>query len=200
MLEADTPGFGIAEGETTVHHTLRTGSFPAMTFLLFLSLLGGNGPAVALASPVDKKGTVQRPVPLKPAAGRPHAEIKPPRTKSPTQIEAPRSSAKVQPDSNPSAARPSKARRHRKSGKAAPQAPVVLPKPDLSYHGILEQPQRYDPRRERGKAGSPNPQAGELLQEHFQELDQNHDGVIDPFERALGRLDMDRDLAIRQWE
>jgi hypothetical protein len=168
--------------------------------LVLAGLLGIGIPTVGLAAPADKKGTVGRPAPLKPVAGAPHSEVKPPRRKSPVQVDAPRPSAKLQSDSKPPSARPNKARRHRKSEKTSPKAAVVLPKPDLSYHGILEQPQRYDPRRERGRAGPPTPQAGEVLHEHFRELDQNRDGVIDPFERALGRLDMDRDLAIRQWE
>jgi hypothetical protein len=45
-----------------------------------------------------------------------------------------------------------------------------------------------------------SPLAGELQLDHFTELDRNHDGAIDPFERALGRLDLDRDLHSRQWE
>ena len=77
---------------------------------------------------------------------------------------------------------------------------MVQPKPDLSYHGILEQPRRYDPSRAHRKGGVANPQASELLHDHFQELDKNRDGMIDPFERALGRLDIDRDLTNRQWE
>lgn len=73
-------------------------------------------------------------------------------------------------------------------------------KPDLSYHGMLEQPGRYDPSPARRKGGVPNPQAGDLRYDHFQELDRNRDGVIDPFERVSGRLDIDRDLAQRQRE
>jgi hypothetical protein len=81
-----------------------------------------------------------------------------------------------------------------------PSPAVVEPKPDLSYHGILEQPQRYDPSRDRRAGRPPNPQAGEILHDHFQELDKNHDGMIDPFERAFGRLDMNRDVSNYQWE
>ena len=77
---------------------------------------------------------------------------------------------------------------------------TVQPKPDLSYHGMLEQPQRYDPSRAHRKGGVANPQASELLHDHFQELDKNRDGRIDPFERALGRLDIDRDLTNHRWE
>jgi hypothetical protein len=35
---------------------------------------------------------------------------------------------------------------------------------------------------------------GNVLHDHFQELDKNHDGAIDPIERATGRIDLDRDL------
>ena len=93
-----------------------------------------------------------------------------------------------------------KTSRHRKAGKKWRPPVIVQPKPDLSYHGMFEQPQRYDPSRDRQTGRAPNPQAGELQQEHFQELDKNHDGMIDPFERAFGRLDMDRDVSNHQWE
>lgn len=88
--------------------------------------------------------------------------------------------------------------RHSKAGKPLRPQATIAPKPDLSYHGILEQPQRYAPQYERSKGGVPNPNTRVLLHDHFQELDRNRDGTIDPFERALGRLDMDHDLADRQ--
>lgn len=90
-------------------------------------------------------------------------------------------------------------RRVRAAKAIRPQA-TLTPKPDVSYHGMLQQPQRYTPHYEHGKGGVPNPNAGALLHEHFQELDKNRDGSIDPFERALGRLDLERDLADHQWE
>jgi hypothetical protein len=37
----------------------------------------------------------------------------------------------------------------------------------------------------------------DLTFDHFQELDRNQDGVIDPVERAFGRIDMDQDLRSR---
>ena len=83
--------------------------------------------------------------------------------------------------------------------KLVPQA-TVEPKPDLSYMGKFQAPQRYNPSRDAGRGGPPNPQTGDVLHEHFQELDRNHDGVIDPLERASGRLDIDRDLTGRQWQ
>ena len=81
--------------------------------------------------------------------------------------------------------------------KFAPKA-VVQPRTDLMYHGMLESPQRYDPRRNHRGAGVPDPHTPELSHDHFQELDRNQDGTIDPVERAFGRLDMDRDLHDRQ--
>lgn len=95
---------------------------------------------------------------------------------------------------------PGKTRRHRKAGKKWHPPAIVQPKPDLSYHGILEHPQRYDPSRDRRAGRAPNPQAGEIQHDHFQELDKNRDGMIDPFERSFGRLDMDRDVSNHQWE
>ena len=93
-------------------------------------------------------------------------------------------------------------RAHRRARATKPLRPqaTLTPKPDVSYHGMLQQPQRYTPHYEHGKGGVPNPNAGALLHEHFQELDKNRDGSIDPFERALGRLDLERDLADRQWQ
>ncbi len=84
--------------------------------------------------------------------------------------------------------------------KNPPPMEPVQPKPDLSYHGILEQPQRYTLNRDQRKGAVPIPQAGESDYDHFQELDKNRDGVIDPLERASARLDIDWDLANRQRE
>lgn len=97
---------------------------------------------------------------------------------------------------------PSASRVHRRAKGAKRLKPkvVVTPKPDLSHHGMMEQPQRYAPHYEQGMGGTSNPNTGALLHEHFQELDKNRDGSIDPLERAMGRLDIDRDLADRQWQ
>ena len=46
-------------------------------------------------------------------------------------------------------------------------------------------------------ASVPSPQTLDLTHDHFQELDRNQDGMIDPVERAFGRIDMDRDLHTR---
>jgi len=81
--------------------------------------------------------------------------------------------------------------------KRAPKA-VVQPRTDLMYHGMLESSQRYDPRRTHRGAGVPDPHNPELTHDHFQELDRNQDGTIDPVERTVGRPDMDRDLHDRR--
>src|SRR5262249_42678752 len=82
--------------------------------------------------------------------------------------------------------------------KAVVQPAAVQPRTDLTYYGVLEDSQRYDPRPNSRMAGVPNPQSSDLTQEHFQELDRNQDGKIDSVERAFGRIDMDRDLHNRQ--
>jgi hypothetical protein len=91
-----------------------------------------------------------------------------------------------------------KGHRQVKISKKIPPKAVVQPRTDLMYHGMLESPQRYDPRRNHLGAGIPDPHTSELTHDHFQELDRNQDGTIDPVERVFGRLDMDRDLHDRQ--
>ncbi len=91
-----------------------------------------------------------------------------------------------------------KGHRQLKISKKIPPKAVVQPRTDLMYHGMLESPQRYDPRRNHLGAGVPDPHTPELTHDHFQELDRNQDGTIDPVERTFGRLDMDRDLHDRQ--
>lgn len=83
---------------------------------------------------------------------------------------------------------------HRES---VPKA-VVQPRTDLMFHGMLESPQRYDPRRNHLGAGVLDPHNPDLAHDHFQELDRNQDGQIDPVERTFGRPDMDRDLHVRR--
>jgi len=87
-----------------------------------------------------------------------------------------------------------KSHRRMKTHKRRVPKAVVQPRTDLMYHGMLESPQRYDSRRNHLDAGVPDPHNSELTQDHFQELDRNQDGSIDPVERAFGRLDMDRDF------
>ena len=88
----------------------------------------------------------------------------------------------------------------RKANTKSKARATIKPRTDLMYHGILEDPSRYDPRQNHQTAGAPDPQTPELTHDHFQELDRNRDGKIDPVERVFGRLDMDRDLSQRQWQ
>lgn len=84
--------------------------------------------------------------------------------------------------------------RHMKVQKKAVPKAVVQPRTDLLYYGMLESQQRYDPRRNHLSGGVPDPHNPDLTHDHFQELDRNQDGQIDPVERTFGRPDMDRDL------
>lgn len=91
-----------------------------------------------------------------------------------------------------------KSHRHLKVHKKVMPRALVQPRTDLMHHGLLEDSQRYDPRLNHRTAGVQNPQTPDLTYDHFQELDRNQDGKIDPVERVFGRLDMDRDLHDRQ--
>ncbi|MDF2457997.1 MAG: hypothetical protein K0S79_413 [Nitrospira sp.] len=94
-----------------------------------------------------------------------------------------------------------KPHRATKTSKKMPRKAVVAqPRIDLMHYGVLEDPQRYDPRPHAHAAGVPNPQTPDLTHDHFQELDRNQDGKIDPVERAFGRIDMDRDLNTRTFK
>jgi len=90
-----------------------------------------------------------------------------------------------------------KSRRAIKASKKAAAKAVVQPRTDLIPYGMLEDSQRYDPRPRASSPGVPSPQTLDLTHDHFQELDRNQDGRIDPVERAFGRIDMDRDLHTR---
>ncbi len=94
--------------------------------------------------------------------------------------------------------RNSKKPRPMKVHKKAATKAVVQPRTDLMYYGMLESPQRYDPLRNHLGGGVPDPHISEWTHDHFQELDRNQDGRIDPVERTFGRPDMDRDLHGRQ--
>jgi hypothetical protein len=74
---------------------------------------------------------------------------------------------------------------------------VLQPRTDLIHYGVLRDSQRYDPSPNFRHGAVPHPQAADLTYDHFQELDRNQDGMIDPVERAFGRIDMDRDLLSR---
>jgi len=67
----------------------------------------------------------------------------------------------------------------------------------LVAHGLLETPQRYDPRLSHRTVGIPAPQLPDVTHDHFLELDRNRDGHVDPVERAFGRLDMEHDFQPR---
>lgn len=96
--------------------------------------------------------------------------------------------------------KPKRSKRSRRMNihKKEPPKAVVQPRTDLMYYGILESPQRYDPVRSHLGGGVPYPDILELTHDHFQELDRNQDGAIDPVERTFGRPDMDRDLHDRR--
>ena len=174
---------------------------PARVFLLIFSFwsgLEGVGQA-ASASPMAKKETVTRALRVKP-----DDRVASP---GPVQIDDRKTLKKER-------ERPTVPKLHRKKSPArylsrnrrnqiqeSPPSPdPVQPKPDLSYYGMLEEPRRHNPSRHQRKGAIPYQQAGELGYDHFQELDKNRDGVIDPLERATGRLDIDLDLANRQRE
>lgn len=96
--------------------------------------------------------------------------------------------------------KPKRSKRSRRMNVHKREVPnaVVQPRADLMYYGMLESPQRYDPRRNHLGGSVPNPDILELTHDHFQELDRNQDGTIDPFERTFGRPGMDRDLHDRR--
>jgi len=93
----------------------------------------------------------------------------------------------------PTAAAKKALRKAKAHKKLVPKA-IVQPRVDLSGHGLLEAPHRYDPRPTVHNAAVPHPGTTELIHDHFQELDRNQDGRVDPIERAFSRLDIDRDL------
>lgn len=162
-----------------------------------LGTLSGFGGLDSLALAASAKPPVVHP--LAPerhgSAKLPKVDAKPQAGAEPSKI-----MTEVAQGQKPSKRVPRKISLHQKAVIERPSPAVVEPNPDLSYHGILEQPQRYDPSRDRRAGRPPNPQADEILHDHFQELDKNHDGMIDPFERAFGRLDMNRDVSNYQWE
>lgn len=169
-------------------------------FLLLVGILvplSGFGGLDSLALATSAKQPVVHPL-----APEPHGSSKLPKADAKPQVgtESTKMLPTVAQRQKPPKQVPRKINLHKKAVIEQPLPAVVEPKPDLSYHGILEKRQRYDPSRERRAGRPPNPQADEILHDHFQELDKNHDGLIDPFERAFGRLDMNRDVSNYQWE
>lgn len=69
--------------------------------------------------------------------------------------------------------------------------------PDLAHHGLLTPPHRYQLDQGNRRSIVVTPRSGDLAHDHFLELDKNRDGVLDPLERAVGRLDIERDLNYR---
>ena len=163
-----------------------------------LVILGGFGEleSPVLAASAKPKNDAKPPV-VQPLAPDRQASITLPKVdaKQPARTESSKTVAVAAQGQTPSDQAPRKIRHRQKAGGKRRPPAIVQPKPNLSYHGMLEQPQRYDPSRDRRAGRAPNPQADEILYDHFQELDKNHDGMIDPFERAFGRLDMDRDVS-----
>jgi len=143
-------------------------------------------PVVAVAKPAKQHSVQEQNLPVQGAKKSP---IPTAREHLPEAIQ--KQAKPVQTELKPTS--PKRPRHMKAHNKGAPKA-VVQPRTDLMYHGILETPQRYDPRRNQLGAGVPDPHTPELTHDHFQELDRNQDGTIDPVERTLGRPDMDRDL------
>jgi len=168
-----------------------------------LLILGGLGESdsLALVASAKPKKDANPPV-VSPLVAEQQVSVKQPKvdTKPPAVAESSKTVTTVPQGRKPSRRVPRKTSLHQRAVIERPSTAIVEPKPDLSYLGILEQPQRYDPSRARRAGRPPNPQTGEILHDHFQELDKNHDGLIDPFERAFGRLDMNRDVSNYQWE
>jgi hypothetical protein len=79
------------------------------------------------------------------------------------------------------------------------QMPEVMaePRPDVFSYGLLKHSRRYHMDQAISKDGLRNPHTDDLLHDHFQELDRNHDGVIDPVEQVTGRLDIEKDMGHR---
>jgi hypothetical protein len=90
-----------------------------------------------------------------------------------------------------------KSDRATKARKKIASKAVLQPRTDLIHYGVLKDSQRYNPSPYSPHGGLAHPQTSDLTFDHFQELDRNQDGVIDPVERAFGRIDMDRDLRSR---
>ena len=162
---------------------------PRLTLLILFFVLGLSTLIVEHASAAQKKSpdkdSSPKILPLKPTKTlRPSA--------GETKLEIPRKPSLTAVEPGP----PKRHRAVKAHKKVAPKA-VVQPRRDLIHYGVLEDSRRYDPRPPTDSAAVRSPQTPELTHDHFQELDRNQDGVIDPVERAFGRIDMDRDLHTR---
>ena len=152
-----------------------------------------SAPVVAATPP--KQQSEQGHTPSIQRAKKSPKSVAPERKPEAIQKEAKPVPAELKPMSSVNQKSPRRMKVHRK--RMTPKA-VVQPRTDLMYHGMLESPQRYDPRRNHLGAGVLDPHNPELTHDHFQELDRNQDGQIDPVERTFGRPDMDRDLHDRR--
>ena len=174
----------------------------ALTIFTWVCLLNFTGPLINNALGVQPKtkeqGSTASTVKIvRPSSGQPQ---KPGKIASSLEsqrspkaaLASPRQKALIEIKSKPSKGKLS-VKAHKKS---MPKA-VVQPRTDLIHYGMLEDSQRYDPRPHTDSAAVRSPQTLELTHDHFQELDRNQDGMIDPVERAFGRIDMDRDLHTR---
>ncbi len=147
-------------------------------------------PAFAVSKPAKQHSVQEQNSPLQ------RANKSPLPTARERQPEATQKQAKpVQTEPKPTSP---KKPRHMKVHKKGASKAVVQPRTDLMYHGMLESSQRYNPRRNHLGAGVPDPYNPELTHDHFQELDRNQDGTIDPVERTFGRPEMERDLSTHQ--
>jgi hypothetical protein len=185
----------MSDMKTHLRYAILTG---AGVLILTLAVVGQ-----PIAAQKMSKGHVAPSVPEKPSRSSPEAMQKKPLPKSaqPVPPAMPENSASglrrakaIPLETIPTGRKPHRA--VKTSKKVTPKA-VVQPRTDLMHYGVLENAQRYDPRPHAHSPGVPNPQTPELTHDHFQELDRNQDGAIDPVERAFGRIDMDRDLHTR---
>ncbi len=151
-------------------------------------------PSVATANP-PKQPSERGQNPSIQRAKKSPIPVAPERKPEAIQKEAKPVPAELKQMSSVSPKSPRRMKVHRK--RITPKA-VVQPRTDLMYHGMFESPQRYNPRRNHLGAGVLDPHNPELTHDHFQELDRNQDGQIDPVERTFGRPDMDRDLHDRR--
>ena len=90
------------------------------------------------------------------------------------------------------------ARKALRGRKSMPSETVAKSMPGLGHHGLLKTSHRYYLKDRGNVVASPHP--GDLALDHFLELDKNRDGVIDPLEQAVGRLDIERDMNNRWHE
>jgi hypothetical protein len=112
----------------------------------------------ALAASAKSKKEANQPVVQPPAADRPVPPTRPKFiAKKSARGESDKSLAPELPEQTPSDRAPGKIRRHQKAGKKFRPPAVVQPKPNLSYHGILEQPQRYTLAGTGEQVGCPTP-------------------------------------------